>query len=227
MEINVYCNDDDKMTEGVLPRPLRCLIVGTSGCGKTNLLLNFIYNRNGVTFKHLYVFSRSIEQPAYKELRTHYNRVEKKLGKENKIAFFFADCNDLVPLDECQPDSLVVFDDCLLDDQSKIKDYFIRGRHKHISCVYLSQSYGRVDMQVIRNNINLLCAFQQNKHYTKRIYEDLVGSDMTLREFEKLCNQCWREAHGFISIDTTRKAHAGKYKCMLAKSINTQKTLPS
>ena len=217
MEINIYCKDGEEVVEGVFPKPLRCLIVGPSGCGKTNLLLNFIYNRDGITFKHLYIFSRSIEQSAYMELQKHYKTIEKKLGY--KVAYFFSDCVDLVPLDECKPNSLVVFDDCLLDEQSKIKDYFIRGRHKNVSCVYLSQSYSRVDMQVIRNNINLLSTFQQNKHYTKRIHEDFVGSDMTLSEFEKICQRCWKQPHGFLSIDTTRKAHAGKYKCMLNKTI--------
>lgn len=221
MEINVYCKDGEGMVEGIFPKPLRCLIVGSSGCGKTNLLLNFIYNKDGVTFKHLYIFSRSIEQPAYVELRKHYESVEKTLKNADKIAYFFSDCNNLVSLDECKPSSLVVFDDCLLDEQSKIKDYYIRGRHKNISCVYLSQSYGRVDMQVIRNNVNLLCVFQQNKHYTKRIHEDFVGSDIALREFEKLCRRCWKEPHGFVSINTTRKVRTGKYKCMLNKTVFT------
>lgn len=218
MDISVYCKDDDDDVKDrrLLPNPLRCLIVGSSGCGKTNLLLNFIYNRRGVPFKHLYVFSRSIEQPAYTRLRRHYERVEKLLG--HSIAHFFSNCEDLIPLDECRPNSLVVFDDCLLEEQGKIKDYFIRGRHKRVSCVYLSQSYGRVDMQVIRNNVNMLCAFTQNRHYTKRIYEDFVGSDMAFESFAALCKHCWDRPHGFITVDTTRKTHTGKYKCMLEKN---------
>lgn len=218
MEIAVYCKDgtDTDREDRVLPQPLRCLIVGSSGCGKTNLLLNMIYDKRGVQFKHLYVFSRSIEQPAYAELRKHYERVEKALGY--KVSQFYSNCADLIPLDECKSNSLVVFDDCLLEEQIKIKDYFIRGRHKHVSCVYLSQSYGRVDMQVIRNNVNLLCVFSQNKHYTRRIYEDFVGSDTTYDGFESMCKRCWSEPHGFITVDMTRKAHNGKYRCMLKKT---------
>lgn len=216
MEIIAY--HTEPTNNSIFPNPLRCLIVGSSGCGKTNLLLNFIYNKDGLPFKNLYVFSRSIEQPAYQQLRKHYSRVENKLGK--KIAHLFSTCEELVPLDDCEPNSLVVFDDCLLGEQTKIKDYFIRGRHKQISCVYLSQSYGRVDMQVIRNNVNLLCVFKQNTHYMKRICDDFVGSDMSYEKFEKLCIRCWTEPYGFVAIDMTRKPKNRKYTCMLNKSLD-------
>lgn len=222
MDITVYYKEENNPE--FLPRPVRALIVGTSGCGKTNLLLNLICKENGIKFKYLYVFSKSIEQKAYAELREHYDRVESKTGK--KIAYFFANCEDLIPLDECQVNSLVVFDDCLMEEQTKIKDYFIRGRHKKISCVYLSQSYGKVDMQVIRNNVNFLCIFNQNKHYTKRIYQDFVGSDMTFDQFENMCQECWEEPHGFLTINMTKKSHNGKYVCMLKRDLNV-KTLTS
>lgn len=215
MDIKVYIKEQAE--NQLIPKPLRCLIVGTSGSGKTNLLLNFIYNDKVLPFKNLYVFSRSITQTAYTNLRDLYSKVGASLGRQ--IAYFYSSCDDLITVDECEPYSLVVFDDCLLEKQTPIKDYFIRGRHKHISCVYLSQSYGRVDMQVIRNNINLLCVFNQNKHYSKRIYEDFVGSDMSYIEFEFICKQCWSHPHGFISIDTTKKPHKGKYKCMLKQEL--------
>lgn len=207
MEIIPY--HEEKFQNNLLPRPLRCLMVGSSGSGKTNLLLNLIYNQNGIFFQNLYVFSKSIEQPAYVELRKKYVDAEKKLNKS--VAYFFNNCEDLPPLEECKKNSLVVFDDCLMENQDVIKNYFIRGRHKKLSCVYLSQSYGKVDMQVIRNNVNLLCVFKQNKHYTKRIYDDFVGSDMTFNEFENMCKTCWSEPYGFLTINMTKEPHCGKY----------------
>lgn len=215
MDIHVYHREEN--SDQLLPRPLRCLIVGASGSGKTNLLLNFIYNREGVQFRNLYVFSRSIEQAAYVGLRDHYKLLEKEIGQQ--IAYFYSSCQDVVSVDDCEPNSLVVFDDCLLEEQLKIKDYFIRARHKQISCVYLSQSYGRVDMQVIRNNVNLLCLFALNKHYTKRVYDDFVGADMTFTQFQGLCNQCWNIPYGFITINTTLKPNSGKYKCNLKHNL--------
>lgn len=146
--------------------------------------------------------------------------MQNKVGKA--IGRFFDTSDDLIPLDDCEPDSLVVFDNCLLDEQSKIKAYFTCGRHKNISCVYLSQSYGRTDMQVIRNNVNLLCSFTQNKHYTKRIYDDFVGSDMSFKEFENMCKKYWSKPHGFISINMNKKSHDGKYMCLFSKVLSVR-----
>lgn len=217
MDIVVYHKNEE--SNGLLPQPLRCLIVGPSGSGKTNLLLNFIYNRVGLLYKNIYVFSRSIEQSAYVDLQRHYENVEREVGK--RVAYFFSNCDDLIQLDDCEPHSLVIFDDCLLEKQTKIKDYFIRGRHKDISCIYLSQSYGKVDMQVIRNNVNLLCIFNLNRYYTKKVYDDFVGSDMTIKQFEALCKKCWDSPHGFISINNTKKVQNGKYKFNLKKDFST------
>ena len=216
--MDVYVYYKEEKNSQLLPCPIRALIVGSSGCGKTNLLINLIHQEKGIKFKHLYVFSKSIEQTAYSKLREHYEKIENISGK--KIANFFAHCEDLTPLDECPENSLVVFDDCLMEEQSKIKDYFIRGRHKKISCVYLSQSYGKVDMQVIRNNVNFLCIFSQNKHYTKRIYQDFVGSDMNLEQFEEICKACGDFPHGFLTINMMKKQ--GKYMFMLKREINLE-----
>ena len=72
-----------------------------------------------------------------------------------EIAYFFNNCEDLIPVNECEPDSLVVFGDCANEQQQYIiKDYFSRERHKNISCVCLIQSYTKVDRQLIRENIN-------------------------------------------------------------------------
>lgn len=84
--------------------------------------------------------------------------MESKNGQ--KIAHFYTTCEELIPVDECESNSLLVFDDCLMEEQMKIKDYFIRGCYKNISCMYLSQSYSHVDIQVIRNNLNVLCLFR-------------------------------------------------------------------
>lgn len=62
----------------LMPKPIRALLVGSSGSGKTNLLLNLIRDKKGIKFKHLFVFSKLIEQPAYSDLRKWYENVEKK-----------------------------------------------------------------------------------------------------------------------------------------------------
>lgn len=178
-------------------KPIRLLIVGSSGSGKTTLLLNFIYERL-IPYSYLYVFSKSFEQDNYQDLMDVFNDVEASLKK--KIAYFYSSCDEIIPLSECKPNSLIVFDDCVLENQDIIKEYFVMGRHKNISCIYLSQCYSKVDKQLIRNNLNMLCVFKQDDHYTKKIYNNFVGSDMTFKEFNDICNKCWKENHGFLTI---------------------------
>ena len=56
--------------------------------------------------------------------------------ENTEIAHFFNSCEELISLDECEPNSLVVFDDCVNEQQQQIiEDYFSKGRHKNISCV--------------------------------------------------------------------------------------------
>ena len=187
-------------------QPIRLLIIGSSGSGKTTLLLNFIYDRL-IPYNHLYIFSKSLEQNAYKNLQKRFKNIESKL--EVNISTF--SCDEIVPLSECKPNSLVVFDDCILAKQDIIKEYFVMGRHKNISCIYLSQCYSKVDMQLIRNNLNMLCVFKQNEHYTKMIYDSFVGSDMRFDKFKKICNDCWKENYGFLTINLLLKPNEGKY----------------
>ena len=124
---------------------------------------------------------------------------------------FFSSCEDIIPLEKCKKNSLIVFDDCILENQNLIKEYFVMGRHKNISCIYLSQCYSKVDIQLIRNNLNMLCIFKQNEHYMKKIYDDFVGNDMTFDKFKEICSLCWNENYGFLTINLTSKVNDGKY----------------
>ena len=129
----------NKLNKGILPLPLRCLIVGTSGCAKTNLLYNLILKKWGIPFYHLYIFSKTLEKDVYQELKVLYEELSD--DKDMQIAHFFNRCEELISVLDCEPNSLVVFDDCVsILQQRTIKDYFVRGRHKNISCVYLTQS---------------------------------------------------------------------------------------
>lgn len=64
-----------KVNKRIFPLPFRCLIVGTSGCGNTTLLYNLITKEWGIPFHSLYIFSKSIEQDAYKEFKKAYDKL--------------------------------------------------------------------------------------------------------------------------------------------------------
>ena len=133
----------------------------------------------------MYIFSKSLEQHIHQGLRREYEKLSAEEGTER--AYFFNSCEELISVDECEPNSLVVFDDCVNVQQKQIiKDYFVRGSHKIISCVYLTQSYTKIDRQLIRNNINFLCIFIQSSKYTRNIYDEYAGSDFTFERFKEI-----------------------------------------
>ena len=69
----------------LLPKSLRAVIIGKSGCGKTTLLINLILRREWLDYNRLNVFGKSLHQPEYKILKYGF---EKGLSKEQLSLIF-------------------------------------------------------------------------------------------------------------------------------------------
>ena len=96
------------------------------------------------TFFHLYIFTKPLEQNAHQNLKKAYEELSVK--EDTEIAHFLNNCEDLIPVNECETNSLVALDDCVNEQQKHIiKYYFSRGHYKNITCVYLTQSEMKVD----------------------------------------------------------------------------------
>lgn len=80
---------------------------------KTTLLLLFIF-KSWISYKNYYVYSKWLDQQAYKKLQDIYKNVEKEIGQ--KVSYFYSSCENLISVDDCYPNSLVIFRDCLLEN---------------------------------------------------------------------------------------------------------------
>ena len=69
----------------LLPRSIRGIIVGKSGCGKTILLLNLLLRPGWLDYDNLFVFGKSLFQSEYKILKTAF---EENLPKEYILRLF-------------------------------------------------------------------------------------------------------------------------------------------
>ena len=76
-----------------LPNSLRCLIVGSSGCGKTCLLLKMLLTPNFLNCDNLIIFTKSSFQPEYHRLSQGFNA---DFQKEDIIGFFNFKTNDTI-----------------------------------------------------------------------------------------------------------------------------------
>jgi hypothetical protein len=194
----------------LLPKSLRCGIIGPSGCGKTTLMIdNYILcpgwlNWNKINHLYIYIYSKSLDQPQYQYLIEKCKNIDE--------VTFISNQEDIIPLDECEDKSVVVFDDFILENQDVVRKYFTLGRHKKIDCWYLAQTYSKIPKQLVRDNLNFLNIFRQDDTNLNHIYHEFVGGNMKFNDFKELCRKCWTEEFGFLTIDMTRKSNDGKYR---------------
>ena len=74
-----------RFNNSFLPRSIRGIIVGKSGCGKTTLLLNFLLRPGWLDYDNLFVFGKSLFQPEYRILKKAF---EEELPKEYILRLF-------------------------------------------------------------------------------------------------------------------------------------------
>lgn len=196
-----------KKHSALLPDSIRCIICGPSNCGKTNVLMSLLLNANGLRFRNVYIYSKTLEQEKYKYL-------ERILTAIDGLGYFtFSSSEDVIKPEEARPNSIFIFDDVICDKQDTIKAYFCMGRHRGIDSFYLTQTYTRVPKHLIRDNANFLILFKQDDLNLRHIYNDYaVACDMKFNIFRDMCNYCWREKYGFVVIDLDSDVSGGRYR---------------
>lgn len=207
-------NLDEKVGSGIqeprhgslLPSTIRGLIIGPSNCGKTNVMISLLTHPLGLRFANVYLYSKSLYQPKYEYLRSVLAPI-KGLGFHT-----FNNNADIVEPSKAQPESVFIFDDVICEKQDVIRSYFSMGRHRNVDCFYLAQTYSRVPKQLIRDNANFIIAFKQDDRNLHHIFTDHVSPDITFKQFQDMCVECWKGKYGFLVIDKDRDVREGRYR---------------
>lgn len=199
----------------LLPNNIRCIISGPSNCGKTNVMFNLLFERNGLHFENIYVFSKSLYQPKYVFL-------EKVLSEIPMIGYYAFSENEEVPHpNDVKPNSIMIFDDVACEHQNNITNYFTMGRHNNIDVFYLCQTYSRIPKQLIRDNTNVIIVFCQDELNLKHIYNDHVNTDMKFDKFKEMCGKAWSlHKKGFFVINKECDLNRGRYRAGFDTYIN-------
>lgn len=174
--------------------PFRMCIIGGSGSGKTSTLLELLHRMNN-TFEKIVVCLKNADEPLYS-----YLKLKAKDGVE-----FYEGIENIPDIDSFKGcgQTLIVFDDLVLDkNQSKIEQFFIRGRKigDGISCCYLSQSYFKTP-----KNIRLQCGYFILKKLSSQRDLNMILSEFNLGVDKKQLIEMYKYATAdplsFLLID--------------------------
>jgi hypothetical protein len=201
----------------IFPKNIFCVIAGSTGSGKTNLMINLLKKEKILNYSNVYVYGSTLYQPAYQYLKEYYVHLEnyiKGICNENvKIAHFFdADVKIVNPSElDTNKNHIMIFDDVMLKDQTVIKDYFCRGRHNNVNVFYLCQSLHKIAKHCIRENANMFILFKQDDKTLKYFHETHISGDMDFKEFKTFCDDAWGKKFGFVVIYIWDDAYCGRY----------------
>ena len=139
----------------------KILIIGGSGSGKRNTLLNLINEQEGID--KIYLYAKDLSEPKYEYLIKNRENVGIKHVNHSKA---FIECSNTMDdvyknIDDYNPSRkrkiLIIFNVMIVDIminkkfQAIIKELFIRSRKLNISLVFITQFYFSVPKDVRLN----------------------------------------------------------------------------
>ena len=159
--------------------PYRILIIGGSGSGKTNALLNFVNNQPHIDKIDLY--AKDPHESKYQYLinkrekvgLNHHDRPKAFIEYSNNMQNVYKNIKEYNLSKKGKV--LIVFDAMIADMISNKKfnpvvtKLFIRGRKLKISIVFIRQSYFKVPKEVRLNTIHFFIMKTTNKRELQQI----------------------------------------------------------
>ena len=151
------------------------LIIGGSGSGKTNALLNLIKEQDSENLTDkIYLHAKDLNEPKYQFLIKKREGAGTKHLKNSKTFIEYSNAMDDVynKIDDYNPKrkkNLIVFDDMIADImnnkkfQAIIKELFIRCRKLDMSLAFITQSYFYVPKEIRLNSAHYLIMKIHNK----------------------------------------------------------------
>ena len=136
----------------------RMLICGNSGSGKTNLLYHMLM-KPLLFYDQIHLYAKNLDQQKYQDMISNFDDISQSVGYN----VLLCSNDDIVPVENLMDNTaqkIVIFDDFVCDkNQKPLIDYFIRGRHKNCSIMYLSQSFYGTPKD-IRLNCSHFCIYE-------------------------------------------------------------------
>ena len=191
--------------------PYRILIIGGSGSGKPNVLLNVINNQPDID--KIYLYAKDPYEAKYQHLINkresvginHFNDPKAFTEYSNDMRNVYKNINYYNPYKENK--ILIVFDDMIADMinnkklNSIVTELFIRGRKLNISLVFITQSYFKVPKDVRLNTTHFFITKIPNKRELQKIVTN-HSLDIRNEDFINIYRECAIEPYLFFVNDT-------------------------
>ena len=228
LDSSKYNNLKNRHLNPNLPKaPYRGIFVGSSNCGKTNLLCNLLL-RDDFAYDRLFIICPNVNiQPKYKMLKDICEKIDEKIKEDTmkKVAEYNRkhkveidpDSVDFEPmaefLEEVPTDlldrldeekmNLVVLDDlvlCSKQQQNIINELYIRGRHRNCSILQLCQSFYRAS-RISRLQCNLyILLHSTSKSELVKLHKE-CGLNVDRKEFCDTISKELEPQYSYIVID--------------------------
>ena len=189
--------------------PYRILIIGGSGSGKTNALLNLINNQPGID--KIYLYAKDPYEPKYQYLINkrekvgldHFDDPKAFMEYPNDMHDVYKNIEDYNPGKKRKV--LIIFNDMIADMinnnklDSIVTELFIRSRKLNISIVFITQSYFKVPKYVRLNSTHFFIMKIPNK----RELQQIALNHSSYKDFMKIYKKYTKEPYSFLVNDTT------------------------
>ena len=175
----------------------RMFICGNSGSGKTNLLYHMLIEPLS-HYDEIYLYAKNLDQEKYQNLMKKMNEMSNEVGYDIMNV-----SNDrIIPINDLDYEDnqkLIIFDDYVCErNQRQIVDYFIQGRHKNCSVIYLSQSFYKTPRD-IRLNCSHYCIYEFPSSRERNMISSELGVD------KEKCKKATKEPYSFLYVDKPKK----------------------
>ena len=192
--------------------PYRIFIIGYSGSGKINALLNLTNNQPDID--KIYLYAKDLYEAKYQYLVNkrenvgldHFDDPKAFMKYSNDMQDVYKKIGDYNPRKKRKV--LIVFDDMIADmiNNNKlnpiITELFVRGRKLNIYIVFIMQSYFKVPKDVRLNSTHFFMMKISNK---RELQQNALNhsSDIDFKDFIKIYKKYTKGLSSFLVNDTT------------------------
>lgn len=188
---------EDKYFKNHLIRPnARIGLIGGSGSGKTQFLINFL-DRVGPKFYGIYIYTTDPEE-----------KLLKLLKEKIPETFITNDINEMPELldfeDDKKNEKLIVFDDFITlnnKEMIKLEKYAIAGRKFGFTSIYMVQNYKQLPKNISRN-LNYIAILKLTDNATLRsVLSNHNIHDINRDKLRRFYNISTKDKFNFLLLD--------------------------